>query len=161
MPGNVIRQDVIEVKFDTDFGNLTKATEGLDDLKKQTSGVSDGLDDIKKSVSSGFGTVGQSIGNAASDMTEFNDALKKVGGISNIDNVTEDLKLLNEKIDVQKGLCNNLQQEYTKVSSEMGETSTEALKLKKNLIDQTNSLNKMTRESESLTKALDEIVNNT
>lgn len=157
MPGNVIRQDVIEVKFDTDFGNLTKATEGLDDLKKQTSGVSDGLDDIKKSVSSGFGTVGQSIGNAASDMTEFNDALKKVGGISNIDNVTEDLKLLNEKIDVQKGLCNNLQQEYTKVSGEMGETSTEALKLKKNLIDQTNSLNKMTRESESLTKALDTV----
>ena len=47
---NVIRQDVIEVGFETDLGGLKSLTSGLDDVKKSVigTGKADGLEKIKE-----------------------------------------------------------------------------------------------------------------
>lgn len=144
---NVIRQDVIQVAFDVDSGGLTQINKDMDKLKSSVGGgVNDGITKLKTSLS---GTT--------TEANKLSAAFKKVGGIDNLSNATEDLTQLNKKIEVQEKLCNNLAEEYKQVASEMGETSNKALKLKQNLLNQESTLTKMTRESKSLTSAIDTV----
>ena len=148
MGKEVVRQDVVQVKFETTGSDgLFEAQKGMDKLKSSVNGgVNDGLNKLKSSL---LGTTNET--------AKLNSALKKVGGIDNLGNATEDLTLLNNKIEVQQRLCDNLADEYKKVASEMGETSDKALNLKMNLLNQETSLTKMTRESKSLSSAIDTV----
>ena len=49
MAENVVRQDVVQIEFDTNLNTLKELTSGLDDVKKSVSGIGkeDGLDKIK------------------------------------------------------------------------------------------------------------------
>jgi hypothetical protein len=85
MAENVIRQDVIQIGFDTDFTNLTKANEGIDELKKSVTGVGkkDGLNDVKESAEN----LNKSTGKATSSLkalgnvtlTKLNNGIDKIG----------------------------------------------------------------------------------
>lgn len=71
MSDNVIRQDVIQIGFDTNLKVLNEILGQLDDIKKAANGTgeSDGLDKVKKQAN-----------NANDSAKKLNDTLTKVGG---------------------------------------------------------------------------------
>lgn len=126
---------------------MFEAQKGVEQLKDSVcGGLDNGLNKLKSSLA---GTTNET--------AKLNAAMKKVGGIDNLGDATEDLTLLNKKIEVQQGLCDNLAKEHKKVAAEMGSESTEALKLQKRFLEQTDALTKMKRESKSLSGAIDTV----
>ena len=71
MADNVIRQDVIQIGFDTNLKVLTEITDQLDDIKKAVNGTgeTDGLEKVKKQANE-----------ANKSASTLNDTLSKVGG---------------------------------------------------------------------------------
>ena len=88
MAGNVIRQDVIEIGFDTDLGGLNDITKEIDELKKDIMG---GIGD------DAFDGMGESAKDAQKDADKLRGFLKNFGSLS-LEKLKSGLGNIDEKL---------------------------------------------------------------
>lgn len=80
MAEQVIRSDIIQISVDADYGELIKANKEVDDFKKSvTGGLTDGVDDLKKNIS-GLGKAGDGFVKISADADKTADAIDDLAG---------------------------------------------------------------------------------
>ncbi len=146
MPDNIIRKDVISVEFDTNYTELNKANDALDDLKQSIVGdldkgvdkLTDGMDDLKKSVigvgkSDGIDKLKDDIKGtdattkkAKSSLKDFAESAKKIAK-TNLDSFKNGLSKVKSKLsDIAKTNLEKLKNGLTKVKTKLTEIGKKA-----------------------------------